>query len=281
MSRRAWAWPWCWPGSRGAACRSWTPRWSAATASLRPDPDPQGRCLVGPGSQRRGPAGRPGRRRPAVRRRRPGLGSACPALAGQRCTWPWATSNGPTGTTPGSRPCGPNAVSSGVRVRAAGTRTGCTRPWRPAHRAGPPRPCPEPVWTGWESSRPTCSSASARCCSRPAWPAMPWARSTRRWPRIEQEHGSATRRAELLYSSALAAVATGRLRPGAGAQRRSPAAVPPPAAPVVGGAGRAHPAAVPVRGGQGSGGRAAARGPAGDRPAGRDGSMRGRSTPTC
>ena len=69
--------------------------------------------------------------------------------------------------------------------------------------------------------------------------------------RIERDHGSTTRRAELLYSSALAAAATGDFEPGAGSQRRSPAVVPPPAAPVVGGASRVGPAALPVRRGRG------------------------------
>ena len=35
--------------------------------------------------------------------------------------------------------------ATGVRVRAPGTRSSSPRPWRPSHRARPPRPCPDPV----------------------------------------------------------------------------------------------------------------------------------------
>ena len=77
----------------------------------------------------------------------------------------------------------PVRPASGVRVRAPGTRGSGARPRRSPHRARPPRRCPRACSTSWGSSRPSCSSTSARCCSRQAWPGTPCARSTRRCPR--------------------------------------------------------------------------------------------------
>ena len=58
--------------------------------------------------------------------------------------------------------------ATGVRVRAAGTRPRRTRPWRPSHRAGPPRPRPGPVRpAGHLRSRPVRQQVHGAARGRP------------------------------------------------------------------------------------------------------------------
>ena len=202
-----------WPGRRGVAFRSWTPCWDAAARRPRgPDPDPQGRRL--PMSS-------------AATPRRCGTPMPPSACFPARATWFWearaaalASSGIPRrrryrAGRPRLRP-GRDAVdrmwpATGVRVRAPGTRSSRARPWRPPHRARPPRSCPDPVRSAGDlRGRPVRQQMHG---AAGGWPGRgtPCARSTRRWPGSSRDHGSTTRRAELLYSSAVAAAATGDL----------------------------------------------------------------------
>ena len=183
MSRPAWPPPWSWPGSRGVACPSWMPCWSACHGV------PAGRILI----RRAGVFYILGRNAEALRDAQAAVdlltGAGDLVWEARALHWRAAVYLAMGDIQRADQDYARAEalwVECAQQLEYADTRaTNAGWPPMPVVTCPPRSPTsttPRCCSTSWGFSPPNSSSTSARCCSPLAWCTMPCSRPTRPWP---------------------------------------------------------------------------------------------------